>query len=134
MDVFHTILYGIAKGTEAAVKLAKEEETTIFCDNEVAVRRTSTSVAQPGQEYFLCGYQQAMALQMMDIHTHSYWVPRHLEVEGNEKADQLAKKETECKRKERDAYTSITYIKRHIREKVIETWRQRWPSMKTGRS
>jgi ribonuclease HI len=71
---------------------------------------------------------------MMDIHTHIHWVPGHVEVEGNEKADQLAKKGTEHKRKERDADTSITYIKRQIREKAMETWRKRWPAMKTGRS
>jgi hypothetical protein len=70
----------------------------------------------------------------MDIHTHIHWVPGHVEVEGNEKADQLAKKGAEHKRKERDAYTSITYMKRRIREKAMETWRKRWPSMKTGRS
>jgi hypothetical protein len=67
----------------------------------------------------------------MHIHTHIHWVPGHVEVEGNKKADQLAKKGTERKRKERDAYTSITYIKRQIREKAIGTWGKRWPSMKT---
>jgi ribonuclease HI len=34
----------------------------------------------------------------MDIHTHIHWVPGNIEVEGNEKADQLAKKGTEDKR------------------------------------
>jgi hypothetical protein len=68
----------------------------------------------------------------MDIHTHIHWVPGHVEVEGNEKSDQLVRKGMECKRTERDAYTSITYIKRPIREKAMETWRKRWPSMKTG--
>jgi hypothetical protein len=57
-----------------------------------------------------------------------------VEVEGNEKADQLAKEGTEHKRKERDAHTSITYIKRCISEKGMETWRKRWPAMKTGQS
>jgi ribonuclease HI len=53
-------------------------------------------------------------------------------VEGNEKADQLAKKGTERKRKQRDPCTSITYTKRRIREKAMETWRKRWPSLRTG--
>jgi hypothetical protein len=57
-----------------------------------------------------------------------------VEVEGNDQADQLPKKGTERKRKERDAYTSITYLKRWIREKAMETWKKRWPSMKTGQS
>jgi hypothetical protein len=75
-----------------------------------------------------------MTLQTMDIHTHILWVSGHVEVEGNEKADQLAKKGTEHKRKERDTHTSITYIKRRKREMAMEIWRKRWPSMKTGQS
>jgi hypothetical protein len=70
----------------------------------------------------------------MDIHTHILWVSGHVEVEGIEKADQLAKKGTEDKRKERDAHTSITYIKRRIREKAMETWRKGWPSYHGKRS
>jgi ribonuclease HI len=93
-----------------------------------------TAVAQPGQEYILCAYQHATTLKTLDIHTHIHWVPGHVEVQGNKKADQLAKKEAEHKRKERHAYTSITYMKNQIREKAMETWRKRWPSMKTGRS
>jgi ribonuclease HI len=137
MEVFDAELYGIAKAAEAAVKLAKQEETTdvwIFCDNQAAVRRMSTTVAQPGQQYILNAHQHAITLHTMNIHTHIHWVPGHVEVEGNEKADQLAKNGTQRKRKERDAYTSITYIKRRIREKAMETWKKRWPSMKTGRS
>jgi hypothetical protein len=52
IKIFDVKLYGIAKATEAAVKLAKEQETTdvwIFCDNQEAVRRMSTKIAQPGQ-------------------------------------------------------------------------------------
>jgi ribonuclease HI len=61
----------------------------------------------------------------MDIHTHIHWVPGHVEVEGNKKAAQLAKKGTEHKRRERDAHASITHIKRRIKEKAMETWRKR---------
>jgi hypothetical protein len=70
----------------------------------------------------------------MDVHTYIHWVPGHVEVEGNHKANQLAKKGTERMRKERDAYTSITYIKRWIREKARQTWKERWPSLRAGRS
>jgi hypothetical protein len=55
-------------------------------------------------------------------------------MEVTEKADQLAKKGTGHTRKERDAESSISYLKRRMREKAIETWRKRWPAMKTGRS
>jgi ribonuclease HI len=35
--------------------------------------------------------------------THIHWVPGHVEVEGNEKTDQLTKRGTERERKERYA-------------------------------
>jgi hypothetical protein len=53
MEVFDAELCGIAKGTETAIKLAKEEEMTdvvICCNNQAAVRRMGTPVAQPGQQ------------------------------------------------------------------------------------
>jgi hypothetical protein len=90
-----------------------------------------TTIAPLGKEYILCAYQHAMTLQAMDIHTHIHWVPGPVEVDGNEKAEQLSKKGTECKTKERDEYNSITYINRRIREKARETWQKRWPSTKT---
>jgi hypothetical protein len=48
MEVFDAEVYGIAKATEVAVKLAKEEETTnvwIFCHNQAAGRWMSTTIA-----------------------------------------------------------------------------------------
>jgi hypothetical protein len=51
MEVFDAELYGIAKATEVAVKLVKEEEminVCIFCDNQAAVRRMGTTVTQLG--------------------------------------------------------------------------------------
>jgi ribonuclease HI len=57
----------------------------------------------------------------MDIHTQIHWVPGDVEVEENETAGQLVKKGTARTRKNREAYNSITYIKRWISEKVIET-------------
>jgi ribonuclease HI len=134
MEVVDAELYGLAKATEGAVKLAKEDKTTdvwIFCNNQAAVRRMNTTIAQLGQECTLSAYRHAMTLQTMDIHTHIHWVPGDVEVEGNEKPDKLTKKGTECKRKERNVYTFITYIKRQIREIPMETWRKRWPAMKT---
>jgi hypothetical protein len=76
MEAFDADLYGIAKATEAAIKLVKQEETTdvwIFCDNQAAIRRMNATIAKPGQQYILNAHQHAITLQTINIHTHIHW-------------------------------------------------------------
>jgi ribonuclease HI len=86
-------------------------DALIFCNYQVVVKRLRTTIAKLGQKYILIAYQYASTLQMISILTNIRWVPRYVKVEENEKVDPLAKKEIERKRKERNAYISITYIK-----------------------
>ena len=92
-EVFDAELYGIMKAANIAVKLMKNENITdvwIFCDNQSAVRRMSDKRALPGQEYVLRTHNAAETLKSRNIKTHIHWVPGHVQVAGNEKADKLA--------------------------------------------
>ena len=134
-EVFDAELYGIMKATEIATRITRDENITdvwIFCDNQSAVRCMSDTRPVPGQEYILKTHSSAEILKSHGITTHIHWVPGHVQVRGNEKADALAKKGTEGKRLPRDATTSITYLKRKNREQQMEEWRRRWPVMKRG--
>ena len=66
----------------------------------------------PGQEYILKTHRNAETLASRGIGTHIHWVPGHVSVKGNERADILAKEGTKGKRLPHDATTSITYLKR----------------------
>src|SRR5437588_6339972 len=88
----------------------------------------------PRQEYILKTHSSAPILKSRAIATHIHWVSGHVQVQGNERADTLAKKGTEGKRVPRDATTSITYLKRKNREQQLEEWKRRWPEKKRGRS
>ena len=88
----------------------------------------------PGQEYILKTHRNAEILASHGIKTHIYWVPGHVNVKGNERADILAKEGTKGKRIPRDATTSITYLKRKNKEHQMKTWNDRWPTMKRGHS
>ena len=57
-----------------------------------------------------------------------------MNVRGNEQADTLAKEGTKGKRLPRDEITSITYLKRKVKEQQMTTWNARWPTMKRGHS
>ena len=88
----------------------------------------------PGQEYILKTHRNAEVLSYRGIKTHIHWVPGHINVKGNKRADILAKEGTKAKRLPRDATTSITYFKRKNKEQQMMTWNARWPTMKRGHS
>ena len=136
-EVFDVELYGIMKATEIATKLSADEIYTdiwIFCDNQSAVRRMKDKRPLPGQEYVLKTHRNAEILNSRGIKTHIHWVPGQVSVRGNERAETLAKEGTKGKRLPCDATTSITYLKRKIKEEQMTTWNARWPTTKRGHS
>jgi len=68
------------------------------------------------------------------IKTHIHWVPGHVQVAGNEKAEKLEKEGREGNRLPRDASTSITHLKRKNKEHQMEEWKKWWPGMRRGHS
>ena len=135
-EVFDAELYGISKATYLATKLLDQPTTEvwIFCDNQSAVNRMTNSIPMPGQEYILRALNNIKILKNAKITSHIHWVPGHVNVKGNERADQLAKEGTKLRKQERDSRVSITYLKRKMREEAMETWKRRWPKLRTGRS
>ena len=135
-EVFDAELYGIFKASYLATKLINQPTTDvwIFCDNQSAVTRMTNSIPLPGQEYVLRALNNIQILKKAKITTHIHWVPGHVNVKGNERADQLAKEGTQKQRQERDSRVSITYLRRKMREETMETWKRRWPNLRTGRS
>src|ERR1700704_5418038 len=92
------------------------------------------SIPTPGQEYILRPLNNIQILRNAKIKTHIHWVPGHVNVKGNERSDQLAKEGTKLPKQERDSRVSITYLKRKMREEAMETRKQHWPKLRTGRS
>src|SRR6266849_2350965 len=93
-EVFDAELYGISKATYLATKLLDQPTTDIwiFCNNQSAVSRMANSIPMPGQEYILRALNNIQTLTDAKIKTHIHWVPGHVNVIGNERAVQLAKK------------------------------------------
>ena len=136
-EVFDAEIYGIMKGTDIATRSMADggfTETWIFCDNQSAVCRMRDKRPLSGQEYILKTHRNAEILASQGIKTHIHWVPGHVNVKGNERADILAKEGTKGKRIPRDATTSITYLKRKNKEHQMKTRNDRWPTMKRGHS
>jgi ribonuclease HI len=135
-EVFDAEIYGMMKATETAIRLTRDEHITdiwIFCDNQSAVRRMRDKRPLPGQEYILKTHHNAEILSNRNIKLHIHWVPGHVNVKGNERADILAKQGTEGKRQPRDSNTSITHLRRKNKEQQLQDWTKRWPTLNRGR-
>ena len=64
---------------------------------------------------------------------HFQWVKAHVGDEGNERADQLAKKATECPELP-PTYELVPYstVKRDLQEECINAWEEEWSSTSNG--
>ncbi|XP_035233189.1 uncharacterized protein LOC118205009 [Stegodyphus dumicola] len=69
------------------------------------------------------------------LRPHLVWVPAHVGITGNEKADELAKSAANDKSlREYPVKLPTSYLKRSTLENLLCQWQERWDSAPTGRS
>jgi RNase H len=71
------------------------------------------------------------AKHQIDIHVS--WVPGHMNITGNELADQAAKKGTEMQQSISEKYVSFSYIKRKIKESALSEWQEEYIKTNKGK-
>lgn len=76
----------------------------------------------PGQHLLSEAGRHLLSIQDLGIRCYSRWVPGHVEVRGNERADQLAKEGTQKKKQESDTVTTITHLKQQVKEHTLPAW------------
>ena len=91
----------------------------IFIDSQTAIKRLQLNALTGGQELVFKITQSYSYLASRNISINFYWVPSHLGIYGNEVADKLAKKGL-SRREIKSSYTSLSYIERVVREKILE--------------
>ena len=67
---------------------------TMFTDNQAAIRSSSNLTGQSGQQILRYIVNSIDNLRRKDIEVELHWVPAHLDIEGNERADAAAKQAT----------------------------------------
>ena len=98
-----------------------------FCDNAAAVGFIFTGKAQSGQQRSI--RFREIILQYLDACPDNKvmicWTPGHQDVQGNERADKLAKAATSRPSTEPP---SITHLRRKAKQQPVDQWVQEWKS------
>jgi ribonuclease HI len=125
-EIFDAELIGILEALKIAVKerkLRNYSQVTIFLDSRKAIQRTLDDKLGPGQALTIEIISIANWLKDKGVETLIRWVLSHFGIEGNEKADILAKKAAnQPKSAQVDGYSSFSYIQRLVRrQKALDT-------------
>ena len=125
-EIVDAELIGILEALRIAVKerkLRNYSQLTIFSDSQTAIQRTLNDKSGSGQALAIEIIAITEGLKEKGVQTTIRWVSSHFGTEGNEKADQLAKKAAnQPKSAQIDGYSSFSYIQRLVRQqKALDT-------------
>ena len=120
MEIIDAELYAVYRALEHLKQQRLEEKQVyIFIDSQAAIKRLQLNSLIGGQELVFKITQSCSYLASKGISINFYWVPSHLGIYRNKIADKLAKKGL-SRRKLQSSYTSLAYIGRAVREKILE--------------
>jgi hypothetical protein len=92
----------------------------VFSDSQAVLKRAQTDKMGPGQTLAKEIIAQATKLVESDIRVILRWAPSHIGIEGNEKADKIAKKAAEnCLTVPENRYCSLSHITRLVKSRKL---------------
>ena len=125
-EIFDAELFRILEAFKIAVKERNKDSytsLTIFSDSESAILRILNDELGPRQALTAEIIKIAEKLTEKGVNIFIRWVPSHLNIEGNERADSLAKKAAnQLKNARIHGYCSFSHINQLVkREKLNDT-------------
>jgi len=125
-EIFDAELFGLLEAFKIAIKEKRKKDfksLTIFSDSQTAILRILNDELGPGQALAKEIIRTAEKLSSKGVQIFIRWVPSHINIQGNEEADSLAKKAAnQPKNILIDGYSSFSYINRLVqKEKLKET-------------
>jgi ribonuclease HI len=135
-EVFDGEFYAIHQAAQHALiatRNSRYKKVVIFSDNQACVKRLSNPAASPGQQWCIRIAAVSRELERRSILLSIQWVPGHSGVEENERVDQLAK-EAAGKPSLRPLFTSLSFLKRKVKETQALEWAELWRTSCHGKS
>ena len=112
----------------------------ICVDNQSAVSNACSTDQSPGQALRIRNHDllQLLQAEFPSLPIEFLWIPSHLSIEGNERADALAKVGASRKSAKRRAGTeieiSVSALKASYQTTLINEWNQEWRRAPTGKA
>jgi ribonuclease HI len=131
-------LLAISKALESLSKLISSHNfinTFIFSDSASAIKNILIPSYKTGQQICTTARQAASSflLQYPSNHLYLSWIPGHCSIQGNNKADILAKKATQLLY-QHHKLSSISLSKKTIQDLSIKNWTVQWNEGTKGKS
>ena len=141
-EVYDAEMLALLRGLETAIKVhqemphAKGRQTKIvlFADNTASV--TAITKEAPGPSQRTSQKFVEVAINFLNENNQATievsWVPGHMDIRGNDRADEIAKEATELAPE--TEIISIAKLQRQLREKMRTEWTSEWANKPmTGR-
>lgn len=127
-EVFDAELVGVAAALEWALDRGLEGPIYVLLDAQAAINRLQSTEPGPGQALAIRAHKAVSRLASSGRPVVIQWVPGHAGVEGNEQADQAAKRASTRPAGPDFEGLSLAYVRRactEARRKAVEEWAQR---------
>ena len=111
-------LWGLSEALSAALKetaLRNSYKVTVFSDSQSGIKKLQESISGTGQALRAQIVKKAKPLQTRGSKVIIQWVPSHSKVEGNKRADKVAK-EAAIRGKVTTKWSFLVYINQYIAE------------------
>ncbi len=123
-EVFNAEFFTIKKTIDFAYKKTNiwTREIWIFSDSQATLKRLKSREVRAGQYYTNQARTGIEKLRQKNdqMQINLQWIPNHMNIYGNEKADEKVKLDSKLRTVYHEAITSLNFLKRKVQEYYLD--------------